>query len=554
MRKVKSSWALLEYAPPLLLMIYVLFSLFLFQFGDIEWLVSHTGLVTVYVLAIYVSFLAGYHIIFRRWKKSGPYEVCVRSDSISDKWVLWVFRIGAIAAIIYRFAWVLFTFGSDIIAFLKAPGAAYDLTNFVGRLYRYGDRPYPMWLRWLGRVNTLSSGLHTAAVCVGACCFKKFRLFDKLLFGVMLFSDVLYMSVYGKQSLYLVLLLQILVGIGANCAAELYVKRTGMTFWQAVKEKRRLLLAYGGGILLMVCCIVLLMIRMQNDRAIQIGIREQLYEQTIEETGAYPPPEQLEYFFLESVEIRTGYDVANSFLGETVKNRYGEFVRSHNTLEQPQEENETEEPGPSTQPAEKAEEPAEEDAADITETFHSLGEFFVTKDASLLDKLPGNIRYGLQTVDMYITQGYASLSMAFDLDFHWTYFIGHSLYLSQLADKYLGTDIMQNTYPAQNEAENGWSKTTYYNTLYTWLASDLTFVGVIVLFFFLGMLFAELWRSVIAREFLMALPLFYYFLFCLICAPMNNLMFNTMGAIIETGMIVLIYCAKVVYERIKGAG
>ena len=90
----------------------------------------------------------------------------------------------------------------------------------------------------------------------------------------------------------------------------------------------------------------------------------------------------------------------------------------------------------------------------------------------------------------YLTQGYYALSMALDEPFVPCYGIGNSYFFTGLSRRFLGpTTISDRTYPARLETY-GWDRFGKWHTFYTWVASDVSFPGVLLVMVLVGRLFA----------------------------------------------------------------
>lgn len=543
MKQNGKSWWILDFFPLIMIWIYVLCTLFLFQFGLIRWAVSHTGLVILYVLLIYSSFSAGYALWLKKSETKSDCMLSLSGEKALSLFMLWIFRIGAIMGVIHSLAWINQIFGSDTLRFICTPGAAYDLSNFLGDLYGSGITPYPMWFRWISRLNTVLAGVEVAAVCIGTYQLKHLQIWDKILFSLMVAFSIFYAWLFGKQSLFMILVLQILISCLAKFISEIYREKSEIPLLQALKKRKKSLLVYSFSFIFLLLGVVVLIMFMQNDRVVQRNIRTGLYYEAVKKGGP-PPAEQLQYFVLESVQKRTGYEIRNPILKDVINEKYGEYIKAEPPGSIPPGSSET--PTSPQQPATPAPAPT------LDSNFVGLSKFYKTIDCPIL---PGSIRYGLQTVEMYVTQGYASMALAFDLNFQWSRFVGNSIYISHLVDKLFNTNIAEETYTARNESVNGWSESVYFNTLYTWLASDLTFFGVVVLFFFFGSLLSKIWIEVINKGCLFAVPICYQLAYALIFAPTNNSLFNTLSEIIKTVMIFGIYVSGLlVFKRCEKEG
>lgn len=91
----------------------------------------------------------------------------------------------------------------------------------------------------------------------------------------------------------------------------------------------------------------------------------------------------------------------------------------------------------------------------------------------------------------YLTQGYYHTSLAFDLEFQSTYFLGNNPAIISLAE-ILGINVWKDTYIYRLNTL-GVDPLVQWHSAYLWYASDISFWGVPVLLFILGYLFGLCW-------------------------------------------------------------
>lgn len=124
----------------------------------------------------------------------------------------------------------------------------------------------------------------------------------------------------------------------------------------------------------------------------------------------------------------------------------------------------------------------------------------------------------------YLTQGYYALSLGLALPFEWTFGVGHSLFWTGMLDHFTGIDVTEQTYPARIEDQFGWSMQIRWDSVYPWLASDLSFPGTIVLMVVIGRLLASTWFDTQAGENPYALALFILLMLIILYFPANDKM------------------------------
>jgi|CZKI01.1.fsa_nt_gi hypothetical protein len=116
----------------------------------------------------------------------------------------------------------------------------------------------------------------------------------------------------------------------------------------------------------------------------------------------------------------------------------------------------------------------------------------------MLRHLAPNERYGVAALLIYITQGYYGLSLCMELPYVPTYGLGNAYYTASWAGKFLALrDVSNNTYPGRANEAFGWDDFARWDSIYPWLASDLTFPGTILAMALIGRLFALAWRDMV---------------------------------------------------------
>lgn len=121
----------------------------------------------------------------------------------------------------------------------------------------------------------------------------------------------------------------------------------------------------------------------------------------------------------------------------------------------------------------------------------------------------------------YLSQGYYGLSLALAEPFQWSYGVGHSMALTGLVKKLTDFDAAEQTYNAR-EQHNGWDMSKRWDSVYPWLASDVTFPGTLVLLFLIGRLLASVWTDVQSGDNPYALPLFVMLIIGVFYFPAND--------------------------------
>lgn len=167
----------------------------------------------------------------------------------------------------------------------------------------------------------------------------------------------------------------------------------------------------------------------------------------------------------------------------------------------------------------------------IYEKVHPL---IIWDNSSLvLDLVSEDYALALSMFLMYLTNGLYGLYLSLTLPFEWTYFVGNSYSLGRVVEIAISSNgaILEHTYPYRVGAIYGWGFDKWHS-LFAWLASDITFFGVLLiapLFFFL---YARLWLQAIKASNPFAGPLFIYLSLGLIFSYANNQIMHTPAGVI----------------------
>jgi len=133
----------------------------------------------------------------------------------------------------------------------------------------------------------------------------------------------------------------------------------------------------------------------------------------------------------------------------------------------------------------------------------------------------------------YFTNGLYGLYLSLTLPFEWTCFLGNSYSLGRIVEIALSADgsILEHTYPYRVGVTYGWGFDKWHS-LFAWLASDITFFGVLFLAPLFSFLYARLWLQAIKACNPFAGPLFIYLSLGLIFSYANNQIMHGLAGVI----------------------
>jgi hypothetical protein len=115
--------------------------------------------------------------------------------------------------------------------------------------------------------------------------------------------------------------------------------------------------------------------------------------------------------------------------------------------------------------------------------------------------IPESLHPTYMNVVSYLGQGYYHTSLALDLDFKSTWFLGNNPAVVSLAEAF-GLDVWKDTYMFQLHQREGVDQFRYWHSAYTWFACDVSFYGVPFLLFVAGYLFGASWRRAVQDDLL----------------------------------------------------
>jgi hypothetical protein len=164
-----------------------------------------------------------------------------------------------------------------------------------------------------------------------------------------------------------------------------------------------------------------------------------------------------------------------------------------------------------------------EGANAVTGVFGAPLQLYAERDQLYFSILPEPMALFYEAITRYITQGYYALSLALKLPFDSTLGIGHSMFLVTNVDAELGwNDLASRSYPARLEAYYGWGMYELWDSAYVWIASDVGFIGSLVIVFLVGRWLCLSWRDAITVRDPRAAVVFYFLVLAVFYLPANN--------------------------------
>jgi hypothetical protein len=147
---------------------------------------------------------------------------------------------------------------------------------------------------------------------------------------------------------------------------------------------------------------------------------------------------------------------------------------------------------------------------------------YADPDHLLVRWLPDQPRAGALALILYVSHGYYGLHVAMQEPFVPMFGAGNSMFLQRNVAK-LTADPTFECLPYPMRAERrGWSALGLWSTIYPWLASDLSFPGVLLAVFLIGRLYAQSWLDALDGSNPFAVVSFSMLTLMLFYFPANN--------------------------------
>ena len=156
---------------------------------------------------------------------------------------------------------------------------------------------------------------------------------------------------------------------------------------------------------------------------------------------------------------------------------------------------------------------------------YNVGGVGLNRDSVMFKIFPESMYIPMISISNYLTQGYYGLALCMSLPWVPTYGLGSSLQIVDLFSDHL-FDIRTSTYQFR-AIVFGWDDRINWHSMYSWFANDVSFYGVIVLMFVIGLVFAMVYKDSITTRNPFARVLVFYFTLMFVFIPCNNQIIQT---------------------------
>lgn len=170
------------------------------------------------------------------------------------------------------------------------------------------------------------------------------------------------------------------------------------------------------------------------------------------------------------------------------------------------------------------------------------------KEKSELDAfIPKKIKKPLALLTTYLCQGYYGLSLSMEVESSYMLGVGQSLFLVDRISEI--TDIDKYTLQKKVEKKYGWDSRVQWFTMYSWIANDVGFIGVLFYMFFLGFIFALVYKDVLYNSNVIAKVFFCLLMIQFVFIPANNQLMVNMNSSFSIVFILILWVISKVNLR-----
>ena len=159
-------------------------------------------------------------------------------------------------------------------------------------------------------------------------------------------------------------------------------------------------------------------------------------------------------------------------------------------------------------------------------TSYNIGGIKLNMESVFFDLLPESLYMMFIAASGYLTQGYYGMSLCLQIEWLPTYGVGNSMIIVKKLSKYVSDVIHSRTYQFRLTSL-GWEEDVRWHTMYSWFANDVSFLGVIIIMFSIGLLFAMAYKDSIIANNPYAHIVVYYFALMAFFIPCNNQIFQS---------------------------
>lgn len=183
--------------------------------------------------------------------------------------------------------------------------------------------------------------------------------------------------------------------------------------------------------------------------------------------------------------------------------------------------------------------------------------FAIEKEKNIFSWLPNKIKSPFMYITSYLTHGYMGLSMAMEEKFTSSYGFGFSTFFRHNFLKIIGkTEIEEKLYERtyMNKIHSkGWYTGMVWSSFFIFSASDIGFVGTLVLVLIIGYFFAISWKDTLVSKNVFACICFFSFCTMICYFSANNQLFQSGEFFMSTTVYLFLWAMSKItlFKKVK---
>lgn len=155
------------------------------------------------------------------------------------------------------------------------------------------------------------------------------------------------------------------------------------------------------------------------------------------------------------------------------------------------------------------------------------------------------LRQGAVSFTSYLTQGYHALDLSLEKTFESTFGFGSSMYILDSTEKWFSTDyFIRRSYIYKNHVQDGWDSKIKWSSFYVWIANDVSFIGALIIIYWIGKILGACWRKVIYTKEVESLVLLCILTQLCFYIPANNQVMQLAESLVSTLFWLMLWVAN----------
>lgn len=158
-------------------------------------------------------------------------------------------------------------------------------------------------------------------------------------------------------------------------------------------------------------------------------------------------------------------------------------------------------------------------------SYYNIGGIGIDRNSWLLKLIPKGFQRLFVSLAGYLSQGFYGMSLTLRVPWKPMFGLGASMGIQNLFSAIV-PQISQRTYQARIE-QFGWDSYVQWHTMYSWIANDVSYIGVIFVMLIIGFLFAKVFQDCVNDNNPYAYLMLYYLFLMAVFLPCNNQIFQS---------------------------